>query len=197
MLDANHFREIVSGRRRGAGAAVSRGVLRLAEVPYTAAVRWRNRRYDGAHAAIARVGVPVLSVGNLTLGGTGKTPLVEWIARWFGERGVRVGIVSRGYGATNGQKNDEALELELSLPNVPHVQNPDRVAAARDAIERHGCQLILLDDGFQHRRLGRDLDIVLLDASAPFGFEHVFPRGMLREPLAGTGASGGCLLDAG
>jgi tetraacyldisaccharide 4'-kinase len=185
MLDANEFREIVSGRRRGAGAAVARGVLRLAEVPYTAAVNWRNRRFDQTHSPAHRVAVPVVSVGNLTLGGTGKTPMVKWIARWFAEHGVRVTIVSRGYGAAAGGKNDEALELEQSLPDVPHVQNPDRVAGALAAIDEYGCQLILLDDGFQHRRLARDLDVVLLDASAPFGFEHVFPRGMLREPIAG------------
>jgi tetraacyldisaccharide 4'-kinase len=96
-----------------------------------------------------------------------------------------VAIVSRGYGASAGAKNDEALELEQSLPGVPHVQNPDRVAGARTAIDQFGCQLIVLDDGFQHRRLARDLDIVLLDASEPFGFGHVFPRGMLREPVRG------------
>jgi tetraacyldisaccharide 4'-kinase len=185
MLNASEFREIVSGRRRGAGAAMARGVLRMAEVPYTAAVNWRNRRFDRAHSSVERVGAPVVSVGNLTLGGTGKTPMVEWVARWFAARDVFVAIVSRGYGATSGGKNDEALELELSLPGVPHVQNPDRVAGARAAIDADGAQLILLDDGFQHRRLGRNLDIVLLDASAPFGFEHVFPRGMLREPLEG------------
>jgi tetraacyldisaccharide 4'-kinase len=190
MLDANAFREIVSGRRSGAGAAMARGVLRLAEVPYTAAVNWRNRRFDRAHSAVERVGVPVVSVGNLSLGGTGKTPMVEWIARWYVSRNVRVGLVSRGYGATNGHKNDEALELELALPGVPHLQNPDRVAASRAVIAEFGCQLIVLDDGFQHRRLARDLDVVLLDASAPFGFEHVFPRGMLREPIDGLDRAG-------
>lgn len=190
MLDANAFREIVSGRRGGAGAAMARGVLRLAEVPYTAAVNWRNRRFDRAHTRVERVGVPVISVGNLTLGGTGKTPMVEWIARWFGEHGKRVGIVSRGYGSTDGRKNDEALELELALPGVPHVQNPDRVAASLAAIDQFGCDVIVLDDGFQHRRLARDLDVVLLDASAPFGYEHVFPRGMLREPIDGLERAG-------
>ena len=126
-----------------------------------------------------------MSVGNLSLGGTGKTPLVEWLARWFRERDVRVTIISRGYGAEAGSRNDEALELEQKLPDVPHVQNPDRVAAARMAIEEFDCQLILLDDAFQHRRIHRDLNIVLLDGLEPFGLGHVFPRGMLREPLAG------------
>jgi tetraacyldisaccharide 4'-kinase len=161
--------------------------LRAAEGPYAAAVRWRNRRYDRRKVQIGRVGVPVVSVGNLTLGGTGKTPVVEWIARWFRARGVRVTIISRGYGAEAGAKNDEALELERRLPDVPHLQDPDRVAAAELAIEEFGCQLIVLDDAFQHRRIARDLDVVLLDAREPFGFGHVFPRGTLREPVSGLG----------
>ncbi len=179
------FRELVSNQRRGARATLLRGALRAAEVPYTWAVRWRNRQYDRGKKPIERVGVPVVSVGNLTLGGTGKTPLVEWLARWFRQRDLRVTIISRGYGAEAGSRNDEALELEQKLPDVPHVQNPDRVAAARMAIEEFDCQLILLDDAFQHRRIARDLNIVVVDALEPFGFGHVFPRGMLREPLAG------------
>jgi tetraacyldisaccharide 4'-kinase len=190
MVDPAHFREIVSGRRCDAGAAVARGLLRLAETPYTAAIRWRNRRYDRDVAAVERVSVPVVSVGNLTLGGTGKTPMVKWLAQWFDGRGLRVAIVSRGYGAAAGKHNDEALELAQALPNVPHVQNPDRVVGARTAIDEFGCQIVLLDDGFQHRRLARDLDIVLLDATEPFGFEHVFPRGTLREPIVGLRRAG-------
>ena len=185
MFGPTEFRELVSGRRRGGSAATMRAVLRAAETPYTLAVGWRNRRYDRGHAAVHRVSVPVVSIGNLTLGGTGKTPLVKWMARWLGERGVRAGIVSRGYGANASEHNDEALELRQALPEVPHVQNPDRVAAAERAIAEFGCQAVLLDDGFQHRRLARDLDVVLLDALEPFGYEHVFPRGTLREPLAG------------
>jgi tetraacyldisaccharide 4'-kinase len=146
---------------------------------------WRNRRYDTGRAEVVRVQAPVVSVGNLTLGGTGKTPMVEWLARWFRARDVRVTLVSRGYGAQQGARNDEALELEQRLPDVPHLQDADRAAAAAMAIEEFAAQLILLDDGFQHRRLARDLDIVLLDASEPFGYGHVFPRGLLREPLRG------------
>jgi tetraacyldisaccharide 4'-kinase len=164
-----------------------RCLLRAAEVPYTIAVQWRNRRYDRDPAVPHRASVPVVSVGNLTLGGTGKTPVVKWLARWFRERGVRVAIVSRGYGASAGRQNDEALELSQSLPDVPHVQNPDRVAAAAKVVREFDSQVIVLDDGFQHRRLARDLDIVLLDALEPFGFDHVFPRGTLREPVSGLG----------
>jgi len=179
------FRALISGQRRGINATLLRGLLRAAESPYTLAVRWRNRQYDRGRKPVERVDVPVISVGNLTLGGTGKTPLVEWLARWFRQRGVRVTIISRGYGAEAGAQNDEAIELEQKLPDVPHVQNPDRVAAAKMAIEEFGCQLILLDDAFQHRRIHRDLNIVVVDALEPFGFGHVFPRGALREPLSG------------
>jgi tetraacyldisaccharide 4'-kinase len=185
MINPAEFRELVSGRRNGIGAAVLRGLLRAGEVPYTLAVTGRNRRYDSGRASVQRVSVPVVSIGNLTLGGTGKTPLVKWLARWLRQRDIRVAIVSRGYGASAGHENDEALELRQSLPDVPHVQNPDRVAGARRAVDEFHSQVILLDDGFQHRRLARDLDIVLLDALEPFGFDHVFPRGTLREPVAG------------
>jgi tetraacyldisaccharide 4'-kinase len=116
--------------------------------------------------------------------------MVKWLAGWFTERGLRVAIVSRGYGAAAGSQNDEAREVAQALPNVPHVQTPDRVAGARRAIDEFGSQLILLDDGFQHRRLARDLDIVLLDATEPFGFGHVFPRGTLREPIEGLRRAG-------
>jgi tetraacyldisaccharide 4'-kinase len=179
------FRELVSGRRRGPWAAALRALLRAAETPYTAAVRVRNWRYDTGRAYVQPADAPVVSVGNLTLGGTGKTPMVEWIARWLRERQVRVALVSRGYGAEQGTRNDEAMELEQKLPDVPHLLDPDRVRAAKVAVEELACQLVLLDDAFQHRRLARDLDVVLLDALEPFGFGHVFPRGTLREPVAG------------
>jgi tetraacyldisaccharide 4'-kinase len=186
LLSPSGFRDVVSGRRRGAIAGSIRGMLALAEVPYTLIVRRRNSRYDSGANRIHRVEVPVISVGNLTLGGTGKTPMVEWIVRYLmnprSGATKRVGIVSRGYGARGGT-NDEALELASKLPGVPHIQNPDRVAAAQRAIREFGCDVLVLDDGFQHRRIARDLDIVLLDALESFGFERVFPRGTLREPI--------------
>ncbi len=187
MLNATAWKQIVSGRRRGMAAAAVRCLLWLGELGYRVAVRWRNRRFDRGKAAVHGAAVPVVSVGNLTVGGTGKTPLVAWLARWLRRRGIRVTLVSRGYGAQHGAVNDEALELELQLPDVPHLQNPDRVEAARVAVEELASQCILLDDGFQHRRLGRDLDIVLLDALEPFGYGHLLPRGALRESPAQLG----------
>jgi len=184
MFDANYFRALVSGHERGLRASILRTGLSLAEPFYRVGVRWRNRQFDSGKREIHRVDVPVISVGNLTVGGTGKTPMVEWLARWFRERGVRVALISRGYGAEAGSLNDEALELEEKLPDVPHLQNPDRVEAAKTAIEELETQLIVLDDAFQHRRIHRDLNIVLIDALEPFGYGHLLPRGLLREPIA-------------
>lgn len=179
------FHELISEQRRGVRASLLRGMLRVAEVPYTWAVGWRNRRFDRQTVDIYRPPIPTISVGNLTTGGTGKTPMVAWLARWFRRHNVRAVVISRGYGAEKGSQNDEARELEQCLPDVPHLQNPDRAAASQVAIEELESQLIILDDGFQHRRIARDLDLVLLDALEPFGYGHVLPRGTLREPLHG------------
>jgi len=165
--------------------ALARAVLRFAEIPYAAAIRYRNYRYDTGAARIQRIAACVVSVGNLTLGGTGKTPMVEWLAEHFRGCGVGVAVLSRGYGSEGGRPNDEALELKEKLPEVAHLQSADRVGAARRALIQTGCRVILLDDAFQHRRIARDLDIVLLDALEPFGFGHLFPRGWLREPIEG------------
>lgn len=159
-------------------------MLRVFELPYTLAVCVRNRRFDSGSTEIHRIDVPVVSVGNITTGGTGKTPMVEWLARWYRERDVRVALISRGYGAQRGAVNDEALELEEKLPDVPHLQDPDRVKVARIAVEELDSQLLVLDDGFQNRRIYRDLEIVLIDALDPFGAGHLLPRGLLREPLS-------------
>ncbi|MBY0522347.1 MAG: tetraacyldisaccharide 4'-kinase [Gemmataceae bacterium] len=155
-----------------------------ASVPYRGAVQLRNLLYNRGWNRTERATVPVVSVGNLTAGGTGKTPCVEYVARHFRQQDVRVAILSRGYGSSDGP-NDEALVLEENLPDVPHLQGPDRVALAHTAIEELESEILVLDDGFQHRRLARDLDLVLIDATNPWGHGHLLPRGLLREPPAG------------
>jgi tetraacyldisaccharide 4'-kinase len=185
MLSDTQFRELVSGRWKGPVAMALRGVLALAEHPYGWIVRWRNAQFDRGLTHPARVKAPVISIGNLTVGGTGKSPFVAWLARWFMDRNIAATIISRGYGSTSGRPNDEALELAARLPGMPHLQNPDRIAAAGEALTANPKQVLILDDAFQHRRLARDLDIVLLDALAPFGYEHLLPRGLLREPVEG------------
>jgi len=183
-LDEAGFLRLVRGETRGLSAAAGRAGLAAAAVGYGLAVRARNAAFDRGWSAAARASVPVVSVGNLTLGGTGKTPAVEWVARWFRARGVRVAVLSRGYGqGASGGANDEARVLEENLPDVPHLQDPDRVKIAAVAVEELGSEVLILDDGFQHRRLARDLDIVLLDALDPFGLGRIFPRGLLREPV--------------
>lgn len=138
--------------------------------------------------------MPVISIGNLTTGGTGKTPVVAYLAQWFRDRGVRVAIISRGYGRGDADENDEAAELHQRLPDVPHLQDPDRVMSAGIAAEELESQVILMDDGFQHRRLYRDLDIVLVDATCPFGFGYLLPRGLLREPIGALRRANAILL---
>jgi tetraacyldisaccharide 4'-kinase len=193
MNTAERFHDLASGRSRGPAAGLGRLGLWLASLPYGLAVRVRNRLYDAGRLRIARAGVPVVSIGNLTLGGTGKTPCVEYVAGFYRSLDLAVAILSRGYGSAAG-RNDEAMVLEENLPDVPHLQGADRVALAHTAIEELESAVLVLDDGFQHRRLARDLDVVLVDATNPWGHGHLFPRGLLREPTTGLRRAGAVVL---
>ncbi|MFO0939900.1 MAG: tetraacyldisaccharide 4'-kinase [Pirellulales bacterium] len=157
--------------------------LSLASLGYAIAIRLRNQLYDLGWKKSFKASVPVISVGNLSVGGTGKSPTVAWLAKWFRAHDVRVAILSRGYGQLDDGRNDEALELELKLPDVPHLQNPDRVASSQLATDELEMQVLVLDDGFQHRRLVRDLDIVLIDATDSKVAARLLPAGLRREPL--------------
>jgi tetraacyldisaccharide 4'-kinase len=193
LPDAETFQRLVDGTALGAGPTAARLGLAVLAAPYGLAVAARNAAYDRGLARIVTAPVPVISIGNLTLGGTGKTPLVAWTARMLLARGLHPAIVSRGYAAPPGERSDEAAELARLLPGVPHVANRDRPAAAREAAAA-GAEVVVLDDGFQHRRLARNLDIVAVDATDPFGCGHLFPRGLLREPLAGIARSQALVL---
>lgn len=173
--------EILSGRRRGFAAGLLRAILLLASLPYRFVVALRNLLYDRGLCAVHRINRKVVSVGNLTTGGTGKTPLVEYVAGYYGRSGRKVVVISRGYAAEAGETSDEERLLAENLPGVPHVAGRDRVACAFEARRDYGADCIVMDDGFQHRRLARDLDIVAVDATNPFGFDHCLPRGILRE----------------
>ncbi len=173
---------LVQGARRGPWTGLLRLVLWVASLVYGVVVRLRNLAYARGWKRSFRVAVPVVSVGNLTVGGTGKTPCVEYVADFYRRRDVRVAILSRGYGSEDGGLNDEGLVLSENLPDVPPLQGADRVALAHTAIEELESEILILDDGFQHRRLARDLDIVLIDATAPWGHGYLLPRGLLREP---------------
>lgn len=193
LPDAESFRRLADGSTRGWTASLARACLRGLSVPYAVAVAARNAAYDAGLLSAAAAPVPVVAVGNLTLGGTGKTPLVAWAVRTLLRHGRTPAIVSRGYGSRPGERGDEAAELAILLPGVAHVADADRRAAARGAAAG-GVDVVVLDDGFQHRRLARDLDIVAVDVTDPFGCGHVFPRGLLREPLAGLGRADAVVL---
>jgi len=182
--DAEAFQRLVDGTARGVMPTLARAALAGLAIPYAGVVGCRNAAYDHGLLPATRGPIPVVSVGNLTLGGTGKTPLVAWLARTLEARGLRPAIVSRGYGAARGERSDEAAELGILLPAVAHVADRDRVAGVRTAAAA-GAEVAVLDDGFQHRRLARDLDIVAVDATDPCGGGRIFPRGLLREPLGG------------
>jgi tetraacyldisaccharide 4'-kinase len=192
-IDEAAFLRLVRGESQGLLPSLARLGLSGAAGLYGLGVASRNLAFDRGWKPQHRVEIPVISIGNLTLGGTGKTPMVEWISRWYRDRGLRVAILSRGYGDAQGM-NDEGRVLEENLPDVPHLQGADRVALARVAVEELESEILVLDDGFQHRRLARDLDVVLLDALDPFGLGRIFPRGLLREPIGSLRRAGVVVL---
>jgi tetraacyldisaccharide 4'-kinase len=150
-------------------------------VPYTFAVTARRWAYRIGICKSHPADAPVICVGNLTTGGTGKTPTVAWVVRRLREAGHSPAVLTRGYKAVEGT-SDEA-EMLRQLCQAPVVVEPNRVTGAARAV-RGGADVIVMDDGYQHRRLRRDLDIVLVSATDPFGYGWCLPRGLLREPLA-------------
>ncbi|WP_077026199.1 tetraacyldisaccharide 4'-kinase [Fuerstiella marisgermanici] len=184
-MSEESFKQLISGKSRGVMASVARGMLHCLSMPYSGVMCLRNAAFDIGLKKDTRVAVPVISIGNLTTGGTGKTPIVATVVKLLQELGQRPGIVSRGYRADASGENDEKRVLAQLCPDVSHEQNPDRVAAAQKLIDTASVTAIVLDDAFQHRRIHRDLNIVLIDATNPFGYGHLLPRGLLREPLSG------------
>lgn len=193
-MDEVALHELLSGHRQDLGAKLIRSGLQAGSWAYTAAVGLRNLAYDNRWFHIHHAAAPVISIGNITTGGTGKTPFAAWLANWLMAAGRKPGLLSRGYRSLNRAPidqgtgdggNDEKLVLDRLCPGVPHLQQRDRVKSAKRAASEFGCDILLLDDGFQHRRLHRDLDLVLIDSLQPWGYGHLLPRGLLRESLSG------------
>lgn len=177
------FLNLISGKTHGLLAGIGRFGLATLEPFYRGAIGLRNAAFDLEIRKPRRVNAPVISVGNLTTGGTGKTPVVALVVQILQQQNRIPGIISRGYRSVDGQANDEKRVLERLCPGVPHEQNASRYEAARKLISTTDIDTIVMDDGYQHRQLHRELDIVLIDATNPFGYDHLLPRGLLREPL--------------
>jgi tetraacyldisaccharide 4'-kinase len=180
---------------------------------YGIGVHCRTQLFRHRRRVSHRLPCKVISIGNITLGGTGKTPMSLYMARLIHGFGYRVAIVSRGYKGlaekdggvvSDGQAllmdhssagDEPFLMAKQLLPlGIPVVVGRDRFCGGRLAVQRYETEVIVLDDGFQHMRLQRDLDIVLLDAKQPFGNGYLVPRGILREPLSSLSRADACLL---
>ena len=210
------FLDVILGERRGTRAATARVLLYLFSKVFQLAIKIRRFLYNVRILRDSTLGVQVIAIGNLTVGGTGKTPVVEKFARELSDQGRNVAILSRGYRSTptpfhirltnklllredttpprvvsdgksllldSEMAGDEPYMLASNLKDVVVLVDKDRVKSGRYAIEKFGCDTLLLDDGFQYWKLrGRRQDIVLIDCQQPFGNERLLPRGTLREP---------------
>lgn len=173
--------------------SLPRPIATIGSWVYGGVVSLRNRRFD--HRQAAKVDVPVISVGNIVAGGTGKSPMVAWLVHRLCSMGFSPAVALRGYGSDSHGSSDEAMEHELVLPSIPIIVHPDRHAA----ISRHlagdtNVDVVVLDDGFQHRRIHRDLDLVLVDATRPCLDDRLLPAGWLREPAGSLGRADGVII---
>lgn len=194
-----YFRELWDGKRQGTADRLFLCFLAILSGPYALLLRLRAIAYGAGLLRSYRLPRPVIAVGNLTVGGTGKTPAVAMLAKYFIARGKRVAVLSRGYGGTLSGKGgivsdgatilltpeeagDEPWLLASTVAGLAVVVGADRYRAGLLAMERLAPDIFILDDGFQHLRLKRDLDILLLDSGRPFGNGRALPAGPLREP---------------
>ena len=194
------IRAIIEGRDAGRWPNTSK-ILYGASMIYGKLSQMRYRLYDRGLLRRRRLPCCVISVGNLTVGGTGKTPMTIYMARFFKDIGYRVVILSRGYGGqaqnkggivSDGQciyldpdsAGDEAFMMAAKLIGIPVVVGKDRYRSGVIAIKKFQAEIIILDDGYQHLRLQRDLNLLLLDAQKPFGNGNVLPRGSMRAPIS-------------
>jgi len=198
-LFATYWRGLASGTRNALPDRLLLALLIPLSIPYSIAQRLRAVLYRFGAVTGRRLPRPVVSIGNITVGGTGKTPVTAYIARFLMSQGLKVAVLSRGYGGTlegrtavvsDGRNmlhaaeecGDEPFLMASTVPGLIVVIGADRHAAGILAMEQLSPDIFLLDDGFQHLRLQRDLDILLLDCLHPFGNGWTLPAGMLREP---------------
>jgi len=172
-----YYLSVIDGTKKGLLAAMLRRFLEGLSFFYSAGIRLRRYCFDKGHAAARELPVPVVSVGNLTWGGTGKTPLVIELAKKVEAMGKKPLVLTRGYG------NDEAKELMENLSPIPVGVGTDRVKTAWKYLTKGKYDIVICDDAFQHWKIDRDWDILAVNAFEPFGTGFLIPRGNLREPL--------------
>lgn len=184
-MNPQRINAILSGEDRSVGASLVRAGCAVAEPFYRAGVAARNAMFDRGWRGPVDLGRPTISVGNITTGGTGKTPMVIEIVNRLRAMGARPAVLMRGYAMADGP-SDEARVIQNECEGKVRVEaNSNRAGAARRALsEDAGITHFVLDDGFQHRQVKRDLDLVLIDATHPWGHGRALPRGLLREPKA-------------
>ncbi|MFH1269460.1 MAG: tetraacyldisaccharide 4'-kinase [Candidatus Omnitrophota bacterium] len=174
--------DLATDKHKGPVAGILKSFLYFISLIYGLAVRALIFIY---HLKPYRLNCKVLSVGNITLGGTGKTSLVLLIARYLKEQGHKVAILTRGYQRkAAGNMGDEPYMLHMNLKDIPVIVDTDRIRAANSAIRDYGADTVILDDGMQQWRIKKDLEVVTIDAASPFGNRNLIPRGILREPLS-------------
>lgn len=176
------YRKLISGQSNSFGASLLRFSLGILAIGYSLIVHLRNLLYSKKMLKVHKVDAAVFCIGNITVGGTGKTPLVVWLCNLIAKQ-FKYAILTRGYKA-NQNHIDEPAVLTESCPETKVIINPDRVAGATEAINKYAAEVLVMDDGFQHRRLYRDLDIITIDATQPFGYNKLLPAGLLREPVS-------------
>ena len=164
--------------------AAVRAMLYPVSIAYSWIVRKRVEWYRSGRFKQQRLHGTVVSVGNLTVGGTGKTPMVLWLAERFVAEGKRVAILSRGYRGAHGSSDEVAMLKQRLGDKVRFGVGPDRYASGRRLEAQEPVDIFLLDDGFQHLQLARDVDLLLLDGSHPVKNEALLPAGRLREPIS-------------
>ena len=184
----DYIYSLMTDKRRGSLAGGIKFLLFILSIFYLLGVICLRLLYKFGILESVRLSKPVISVGNVTLGGVGKTPLVLNISQLLQARGKKPSVLLRGYmpkgnERTQSPKSDEAQLLEELLPDVPVGVGKNRLNTARQILLDHDPDVFVLDDGFQHWRVRRDLNIVAIDAANPFGNGHLLPRGILREPL--------------
>lgn len=193
-MDQNYFLKIISGEEQGSKAMLLRVMLCMLSVFYRFIIFIRNVLYDLGVLKSQRVESKVVSVGNITAGGTGKTPIVMWLCKKLSEKGLKTAVVSRGYKSKAGTIGDEPAMLVRNCPDTRVIVNKNRVAGANKVIAEGEGRVVILDDGFQHRKLGRDIDIVAIDSMCPFGYSKMLPAGILREPVKSLGRADAVIL---